>query len=137
MTDRELRNLTGGAPTRKLQPLEMDMSLVTELRGRDIGKEPGIKQQAPKGPVVHYGKGTLEEKTRSSSAGMQPSTAEAMKAVQLNVSSKDVLKAGSRVSFDAQPGQTAVGIMRNSVSTGTMQLPSSGGARVSATETAR
>ena len=43
MTDRELRDLTGGAPRRELQPLEMDMSLFTELRGRDIGKEPGIK----------------------------------------------------------------------------------------------
>ena len=41
------------------------MSLFTELRGRDIGKEPGIKQQAPKGQVVHYGKGTLDGKARS------------------------------------------------------------------------
>src|SRR5271157_5039341 len=120
MTDRELRDLTGGAPTRKLQPLEMDMSLFTELRGRDIGKEPGIKPQAPKGPVVHYGKGTLDGKARSSSAGRQPSTAEAMRAAQLNVSSKDISKSGSKVSFDAQPGQTAVGIRRGSVSTGTM-----------------
>jgi len=41
------------------------------------------------------------------------------------------------VSFDAQPGQTAVGTRRNSVSTGTMQRPSSGGARGSAVEIAR
>ena len=96
------------------------MSLFTELRGRDMGKEPAIKPQAPKGPVVHYGKGTLDGKARSSSPGRQPSTADAMRAVQLNVSSRDVSKSGSKVSFDAQPGQTAVGIRRNSVSTGTM-----------------
>jgi len=111
MAARELQQL-GGAPARERQPLELDKSLFIELRGRDIGKEPCMKTQPPKGTVVHYyGKDTLDKKARSSSAGSRPSTADALKTVELNISSRDLAKTGSRVSFDT-PG----GTRRNSVS---------------------
>ena len=83
MATRELQQL-GGAPVRERQPLELDKSLFIELRGRDIGKEPCIKTQPPKGPVVHYyGKDTLDGKARSSLAGSRPSTADALKQLSL------------------------------------------------------
>jgi hypothetical protein len=129
MTDRELRDLTGGAARRELQPLETDTSLFTELRGRNIGKDPSIKTQGPKGPVVHYGKSTLDGKGRSSSTGRQPSTADAMKAVALSISSADTSKTGSKVSFDTQSGLGQSGARRNSISIGSGQRPGSGEAR--------
>src|SRR5208282_1772822 len=124
MAARELQQL-GGAPARERQPLELDQSLFIELRGRDIGKEPCMKTQPPKGTVVHYyGKDTLDKKARSSSAGSRPSTADALKTVELSISSRDLAKTGSRVSFDT-PG----GTRRNSVSieAGPRQGSSEGG----------
>ena len=120
MAARELRQL-GGPPERELEPLELDKSLFIELRGRDIGKDPRIKTQPPRQAVET---GTIDKKSRSSSAGSRPSTADALKTVTLSMSSRDLAKTGSKVSFD-----TSGGARRNPVSmeAGRGQSSSEGG----------
>ena len=75
-----------------------DTAPVKELRNRDV-------------PIS-----TLDKKTRSSSAGGRTSTANALKSISLSMSSRDIAKAGSKVSFDTPTEARPLSVRRNSVS---------------------
>ena len=100
------------------------MSLYKELRGRDVPLDTRMKAPAPKNAVEM---GPLDKKARSSSAGRRPSTADAMRAVKLSMSSRDIAKTGSNVSFDTPTGPRPAGARRNSVSIASSTLQGGGG----------